>query len=105
MPGIRAKLVAAIDTLTTQPSKGVKRKCDDDDDALTIFRHLLTNEDDEDEDGEDDDNNNNNNEGKNEDENENSDDKMRWVGHWIDKPLVKEAANPKTDVLDGENLK
>jgi len=46
------KLIAALDTIQTQPSKGVKRKCDNDDDnnddALTVFRSLLTYENDKD---------------------------------------------------------
>ena len=48
-PDICAKLIAALDTIQTQSSKGVKRKHDNNnDDALTVFRSLLTYKNDED---------------------------------------------------------
>jgi len=83
-PDIHAWLIAALDTIQTQPSKRVKRKHDDDDDddedALTVFRSLLTY----------DNNNNNNNKAREDNDNDNSDeeedDKSSWINRWIDKP-------------------
>ena len=68
--------------IQTQPPKGVKRGCgNDNDDALTIFQSILAHEDNENnkvnevEDGEDDENN------------KNVDDEASWINCWIDKPL------------------
>lgn len=80
-PDIRTETIAAIDSVQTQSSKGVKKKRDnDDDDAFTNFRRLLTHENNENGDsdyGEE--------EGKHED-GENGDDDASWIDRWIDKP-------------------
>ena len=92
-PDIHAKLIAALDTIQTQSSKGVKRKRDNDNnDALTVFRSLLTYENDQDD--EDDEDNEDDQDNKDEDSedngNDNSDkdgnDKTSWINCWIDKP-------------------
>src|SRR5882757_9162263 len=41
-PNLHTQLMAAIDTIQSQPSKGVKRKHDNDDDALARIQCLLT---------------------------------------------------------------
>ena len=79
------KLVAALDTIQTQPPKGVKRGCENDEnDALTIFQSILAHDDNENDkvnevkDGEDSEDNKND---------ENVDDEASWINCWIDKPL------------------
>ena len=85
LPGLHVKLGAALDTIQTQPPKGVKRGHENDNDnALLIFWSILAhddNENDEDnevEDGEDSEDNENN---------ENVDDEASWINCWIDTPL------------------
>jgi len=89
-PDIHVKLIAALNTIQTQSSKGVKRKRDNDNnDALTVFQSLLTykndqddkddkdNKDDKDEDSEDNGNDNSDKDGNN---------KTSWINCWINKP-------------------
>ena len=71
--------------IQTRLPKGVKRGCEnDDDDALMIFRSILTHDDNKNdkvnkvEDGED---------GEDNENDENMDNEASWINHWINKPL------------------
>ena len=87
--------MAALDTIQPQPSKGVKRKRDndenDDNDTLKRFRRLLAqsyDDNDNDEYGSDSDNDDNNNNGNDNDNDNNDDnDETNWINRWIDKPF------------------
>ena len=91
------KLMAALDTIQPQPSKGVKRKRDndenDDNDTLKRFRRLLAqsyDDNDNDENGSDsdnDDDNDDDNDNGNNNDNDDDDDETSWINRWIDKPF------------------
>lgn len=97
LPDVRARLIAALDTIQPQASKGVKRKRDNDDnddnDALKRLRRLLAqgyddNDNDEDDNNSDnDDNNGNSNDNDNDNVNDNDNDETSWIDCWIDKPF------------------
>ena len=86
-----------LDTIQPQPSKGVKRKRDnnenDDNNTLKRFRRLLAqsyDDNDNDENGSDsdnDDDNDDDNDNGNDNDNDDDDDKTSWINRWIDKPF------------------
>jgi len=48
--GLHSKLMATLDTNHTRPSKGIKRKCEDNNNLLAVFQSLLAHVADDDED-------------------------------------------------------
>src|SRR5882757_5577718 len=78
LPDLRVQLMAALDTIQAWPSKGAKRKRDNDD-ALANIQNLLA-QFTSDNEGED------NNEDDKDDKDEDEDKVTSWIDHWINKP-------------------
>jgi len=76
--GLRAKLMAALESSQTGPSKVIKWKLDNDDQVLVIFQNLIAGGADKDED---------NNCNK---DNKDSSVYTHWINYWIDKPVSEQ---------------